>query len=89
MQELEEAYLETDRVIVVVVLRTYLSTYLPLGTIHFETTMQELEEAYLEAQQGRPSSRPIIEMTLPSSLDKTISPPGKHVATLFVQVMNY
>ena len=56
------------------------------GTIHFEETMQELEDAYLDAQMGRPSQRPIIEMTLPSSLDKTIAPSGKHVATLFVQV---
>ena len=51
--------------------------------------MQELEDAYLDAQMGKPSHRPIIEMTLPSSLDQTISPPGKQVATLFVQYAPY
>lgn len=38
---------------------------------------------------GKPSSRPVIEMTIPSSLDNTISPPGKHVASLFVQYAPY
>jgi len=60
------------------------------GTIHFEETVQEIEDAYLEAYaHRRPSSRPVIEMTLPSSLDTTIAPPGKHVASLFVQYAPY
>jgi phytoene dehydrogenase-like protein len=55
----------------------------PTGTIHFEETVQEIEDAFLEAWGGRPSSRPVVEMTLPTSLDSTLAPPGKHVATLF------
>jgi phytoene dehydrogenase-like protein len=52
--------------------------------------VQEIEDAYLEAYaHRRPSSRPVIEMTLPSSLDTTIAPPGKHVASLFVQYAPY
>lgn len=38
--------------------------------------MREIEDAYLDAHMGRPSRRPVIEMTLPTSLDTTISPPG-------------
>lgn len=60
------------------------------GTIHFEETVQEIEDAYLEAYAGRkPSTRPVIEMTIPSSLDTTLAPPGKHVASLFVQYAPY
>ncbi|KAH9663160.1 Amino oxidase domain-containing protein [Citrus sinensis] len=33
--------------------------------------------------------RPVMEMTIPSSLDKTISPPGKHVVSLFTQYTPY
>lgn len=59
------------------------------GTIHFETEMEQLEEGYRDAALGIPAKRPIVEMTIPSSLDSTISPPGKHVAQLFVQYAPY
>lgn len=59
------------------------------GTIHFETTMEEIENAYREASLGIPATRPVIELTIPSSLDTTISPPGKHVINLFVQFAPY
>jgi phytoene dehydrogenase-like protein len=58
-------------------------------TIHFESRMEEIETAYREASQGIPASRPVIEMTIPSSLDTTISPKGQHVAQLFVQYAPY
>lgn len=38
--------------------------------------MEEIHSACQEAVNGLPSRRPIIEMTIPSVLDKTISPPG-------------
>ena len=41
------------------------------------------------AISGRPAKRPVIEMTIPSSLDNTLSPQGKHVAQLFVQYAPY
>jgi len=60
------------------------------GTIHFEDNMDIIDQSYLEAKMhGRPSSRPLIEMTIPSALDNTISPPGKHVVQLFVQYAPY
>ncbi len=55
------------------------------GTIHFETRMEEIENAQREAAMGIPATRPVVEMTIPSSLDRTIAPPGKHV----VQVCCY
>lgn len=60
-----------------------------LGTIHFETEMEELENAYREASMGIPASRPVIEMTIPSALDKTISPFGQHIIQLFIQFAPY
>uniref|UniRef100_A0A4W4E3I6 Pyridine nucleotide-disulfide oxidoreductase domain-containing protein 2 n=1 Tax=Electrophorus electricus TaxID=8005 RepID=A0A4W4E3I6_ELEEL len=48
-----------------------------------------LETAYSEGQQGHPSSRPMIEMTIPSVLDPTLAPPGCHVVSLFTQFTPY
>ncbi|EGD75393.1 FAD dependent oxidoreductase [Salpingoeca rosetta] len=59
------------------------------GTIHFENSMHELERAAAEAKTGRPATRPVIEMTIPSAIDKTIAPEGKHVVQLFVQYAPY
>lgn len=59
------------------------------GTIHLVSAMEEIEVAYRDARAGRPSTRPVIEMTLPSSLDPTLAPPGKHVMSLFVQYTPY
>ncbi|MBT77246.1 MAG: amine oxidase [Chromatiales bacterium] len=56
------------------------------GTIHIgATSMPDLEESFVSAQAGRLPRRPMIEMTVPSTVDDSIAPPGKHVASLFVQ----
>ena len=44
------------------------------------------DRAYTEcATTGRPSENPIIEMTIPSVLDKTLAPEGSHTIGLFTQ----
>lgn len=58
-------------------------------TVHFESQMHELEDAYREASLGIPATRPVIEMTIPSALDRTLAPPGQHVVQLFVQYAPY
>ncbi len=55
------------------------------GTIHFSPTLDFIEDAYLDAVRGEPSKQPIVEMTIPSTVDGTLAPPGKHVASMFVQ----
>ena len=56
------------------------------GTIHVGATdLDALEEAFAKARDGRLPERPIVELTLPSAVDETISPEGQHVASLFVQ----
>ncbi|KAK9948613.1 hypothetical protein M0R45_004181 [Rubus argutus] len=52
-------------------------------------SMGEIGAACQEAWNGLPSRRPVMEVTIPSSLDKTISPPGKHVVSLFTQYTPY
>lgn len=60
------------------------------GTIHLGArTLDELEASFAAAQAGRLPERPMIELTLPSALDRTVAPPGKHVASLFVQHAPY
>lgn len=53
---------------------------LPLFLLHcfiwHHKSMEEIGSACQEAWNGLPSKRPVMEMTIPSSLDKTISPPG-------------
>jgi phytoene dehydrogenase-like protein len=44
-----------------------------------------LERAYLDARRDGWSAEPVIEMLIPSTLDATLAPPGRHVASLFVQ----
>lgn len=61
-----------------------------VGTIHIGSeSMEEIHSACQDTVNGLPSQRPVIEMTIPSVLDKTISPPGKHVINLFVQYTPY
>ncbi|OIW09759.1 hypothetical protein TanjilG_18674 [Lupinus angustifolius] len=61
-----------------------------VDTIHIGSeSMEEIHSASQHAVNGVPSRRPIMEMTIPSVLDKTISPPGKHVINLFVQYTPY
>ncbi|XP_048335969.1 uncharacterized protein LOC107424584 isoform X2 [Ziziphus jujuba] len=52
-------------------------------------SMEEIDSACQDAWNGIPSRRPVMEMTIPSSLDKTISSPGKHVVSLFTQYTPY
>jgi phytoene dehydrogenase-like protein len=59
------------------------------GTIHVGCTLDSLERAYDDAKYGAPSTHPIIEMTIPTSVDRTLAPPGRHILSLFVQYAPY
>ncbi len=48
-------------------------------------TLQYLERAYADARADGWSKEPVIEMLIPSTIDATLAPPGRHVASLFVQ----
>jgi len=59
----------------------------PLGaTIHLgPQTLDQIEDAFDDAKSGGVSSRPMVELTLPTVLDPTLAPPGRHVASIFAQ----
>ena len=59
------------------------------GTIHVSPTMEYLERAYDNAKYGRPSQNPILECTIPSTVDATVAPAGKHLMSMFVQYAPY
>jgi phytoene dehydrogenase-like protein len=59
------------------------------GTIHVAPTLDYMERAYDDAKYGRPSADPILECTIPSVVDTTVAPPGRHVMSLFVQYAPY
>ncbi|XP_063195416.1 pyridine nucleotide-disulfide oxidoreductase domain-containing protein 2 isoform X2 [Chroicocephalus ridibundus] len=44
-----------------------------------------LHQAFTEATHGHPSSRPMIELCIPSALDPGLAPQGCHVVSLFTQ----
>lgn len=48
-------------------------------------TLDYMEDAYLDARRGAWSREPIVELLIPSTVDDTLAPPGKHVASLFCQ----
>ncbi|MBA2564858.1 MAG: NAD(P)/FAD-dependent oxidoreductase [Gemmatimonadetes bacterium] len=59
------------------------------ATIHICPDIDYLERAWDEAKQGRPSERPLIEMTIPTMYDDSLAPPGKHVMGIFLQYAPY
>jgi phytoene dehydrogenase-like protein len=48
-------------------------------------TLGYMEQAYFDARSSGWSRRPIVELLIPSTLDDTLAPPGRHVASLFCQ----
>ncbi len=59
------------------------------GTIHISPTMEYLEAAYDDARRGQPSREPILELTIPTSVDRTLAPDGHHIVQMFVQYAPY
>src|SRR5262245_18628 len=48
-------------------------------------TLAYLDQAYLDARAHGWSRKPVVEMVIPSTLDPSLAPAGRHVASLFVQ----
>ncbi len=48
-------------------------------------TLAYMEQAWIDARQHGWSKAPIVEMLIPSTLDDSLAPAGKHVASLFCQ----
>ena len=59
------------------------------GAISFSPSVDYLERAYDDAKYGRFSRRPYIDCILPTLVDPSMAPPGKHVMSCFVQYAPY
>jgi len=59
------------------------------GAIGFAASVDELEEAYDDAKYGSFSRRPFIDMMIPTMVDPSMAPPGKHIMSCFVQWAPY
>lgn len=59
------------------------------GTIHCTPDIGYIETAYQDALRGDYSKAPVLEMTIPSNVDDSITPDGKHIMSIFVQYAPY
>lgn len=48
-------------------------------------SLDYMDRAFSEAKLNGWSSKPIVEMLIPSTVDDSLAPPGQHVASLFCQ----
>src|SRR5262249_41365050 len=53
------------------------------GTIHICPNLDYIERGFDDAKYGQPSQHPILECTIPSVVDATVAPPGKHLMSMF------
>lgn len=59
------------------------------GAISISPSLDYIEQAYDDAKYGDFSRRPYMDIILPSVLDPSMAPPGKHVMSIFVQYAPY
>ncbi len=48
-----------------------------------------LERAFDDFKAGRPSRAPYLEVTVPSTVDDTLAPPGRHVMSISIKFVPY
>ncbi len=59
------------------------------GAVSISPSVEYMERAYDEAKYGDFSSRPYIDIVIPTLTDPSVAPPGKHVMSCFVQYAPY
>ena len=55
------------------------------GDLHFTDSVERMERAYDDWKYGRWSADPFLDMMIPTTIDPTMTPPGKHFMSCFVQ----
>ncbi len=55
------------------------------GSVEMAPSMEYIERAFLDAREGRPAERPFSDSVIPTTFDKTLSPEGTHIMSLFSQ----
>jgi phytoene dehydrogenase-like protein len=59
------------------------------GAISISPSVEYLERAYDDAKYGEVSKQPYMDIVIPSMIDPSMAPPGKHVMSIFVQYVPY
>jgi phytoene dehydrogenase-like protein len=59
------------------------------GAISISPSVEYLERAYDDAKYGEVSRHPYMDIVIPSMIDPSMAPPGKHVMSIFVQYVPY
>jgi len=59
------------------------------GDLHVTDTIDVLERAYDDWKEGRWSRRPYLDILIPTQIDPTMAPAGKHYMSVFVQYCPY
>ena len=59
------------------------------ATMHICPNIEYVERAWDDAKYGRPSERPLLELTVPTMYDPTLAPGGKHIMGIFLQYAPY
>jgi phytoene dehydrogenase-like protein len=59
------------------------------GDLHVTDTLEMLERGYDDWKEGRWSRSPYVDMLIPSQIDPTMAPDGKHYMSVFVQYCPY
>ncbi len=55
------------------------------GDMHFTDTVERMERGYDDWKNGHFSADPFLDMVIPTTLDPTMAPVGKHFMSCFVQ----
>ncbi len=55
------------------------------GDLHFTDSIEKMERAYDDWKDGHFSRDPFQDMMIPTMIDPTMTPPGKHFMSCFVQ----
>ncbi len=59
------------------------------GDMHVTDTLEMVERAYDDWKEGRWSRAPYVDMLIPTQIDPTMAPDGKHYMSIFVQYCPY
>ncbi len=59
------------------------------ATMHICPSIEYVERAWDDAKYGKPSQKPLLEMTVPTTYDSSLAPPGKHIMGIFLQYAPY
>ena len=59
------------------------------GAISLSPSVDDMERAYDDAKYGHWSRQPYVDIVIPTLVDPSMAPPGKHVMSCFVQYAPY